>query len=458
MMHVRRGFALIELIVMILLLLVLSSSVAVYYRQMMDENRLQIVQNDLAFLRRQVVIHRMKHTAPLTSLAQLEHLKDDSLTDPWGHEYVLLEGTPPRIASVGADGELDAADATAGDDIQLALTEAVTQEGLPAAPVAPGQGVVEGAAAAYEVTWLNPARAAGASPRVERLEPCPASTRPVPPGFDRALCHSATQGPAIYLAVALRRRADTRPNTAADRLAMQNEAGDLALQLELTTPRGSERLDAQPVDRLPCCVAERLYTDSTTRSRLVDKLLAAADWYLLLEAPAATLGETAFESVFYRFYRATLPEEPCTGTYHAQVSVEQTSRRAILTSSTLSYTVLEPPQLHLDSTTPVANVVASPLPPAVDLVFSGEDARLVCSMLNGQMASGMEIHFETTLDGRPLPKQGAAVMLDENRFQLKLDWPAPNPPGSHVLKTRLFYRTYESPGGHTLCREWTYSS
>lgn len=448
----RRGFALIELIVMILLLLVLSSSVAVYYRQMMDENRVQIVHNDLAFLRRQVVVHRMKHPGKLTSLSQLEQLKDDSLIDPWGHDYRLLEGEPPRILSTGPDGEIDAEEETAGDDIQITLTAAVMQEVLPPPPVEPGQAMVDHSTQGFEIVWLNPGRPAAGSPRVERLAPCAGGTGS-PSGFDRSLCDSLGQGPALHFALVLRRRADTRPNAAADRLVMETESRDTAIRLELTTPRGTETLTAAPVDRLPCCLAERLHAEIQRRPP-AERILAPGDWYFLQEGAVPD----TWERVYYRFYRATVEQEPCTGTYHTRVTVEQASTRAELASSTLSWVMLEPAHLHVDSTVPVANVHASPRPPAIEITFSGEDARVVANMINGQRGDRMQVSLEALLDGQPLMRNGAAVILDEQRFRLKLDWPPSHPPGSHRIELRLFYSTLDSPGGQTLCREWSYSS
>jgi len=128
-LSLRRGFTLVELLVVIVIIGLLASAVVANYDKIFPAGRRARVEADLVSIRNAIDIFKMQNNGRIPQSLELlvekdsngeSYLKDrDKVpTDPWGNEYFYFPsqsgGTSFELGSYGADGA-QGGDGEAGD-------------------------------------------------------------------------------------------------------------------------------------------------------------------------------------------------------------------------------------------------------------------------------------------------------------------------------------------------------
>jgi general secretion pathway protein G len=114
--HARRGFTLLEIIVVVTIIALLATLVAPRLLGNVDRARASAAQNGVAQIAQQVSLYMLEHGSNrippdfnLEVLVEERLLRQRDLIDPWGNPYILrvpgVENPDFDIISYGADGQ-----------------------------------------------------------------------------------------------------------------------------------------------------------------------------------------------------------------------------------------------------------------------------------------------------------------------------------------------------------------
>ena len=118
----RRGFTIVELIVVIAIISLLAGGAALTLPKILGGARADSAMNDLRVIENAIKIHEVSNPG-WSSLSELP-LEPDSLIDPWGNPYRVLRNETYNgrtykyvLASNGEDGVPDGSFSDQSDDI-----------------------------------------------------------------------------------------------------------------------------------------------------------------------------------------------------------------------------------------------------------------------------------------------------------------------------------------------------
>lgn len=464
----RSGFGFLEVMVSIVLVAVLASALAVHYRQEMDEARLRIIQHDLDFLRRQLAIHRMRHRGPLPELDQLQDLKAGSLQDPWGHPYVLLREEPAQVVCVGPDGVLEQSSQDTGDDVRLELGQAL-KDWAPTSPEAMLDGE-ETVGAGYQIQWLHPFRWGGGKPVLTGMAPLDDGKRGgLGAHLENPHCSPAGGGPAIWLAVMVRRGSDHLPEPEMDRLKFLRVGGGIQPDVFLTGPEGTERLTSVIPEALPCTLSAELQKLVDTPKKPYRSRFDPRDWFLAYQVPVPRdangdpmvpitkvgigadvvhgedpLGNDPlfWERVLLVFHRVALPEDLCPGSYHVQATLVGGSGAQLVKSSL---------DFEIETTEDIRFTGSNVGPSHLELDFSTKG--LADEVVRAE-ARGGSFSLLAWCDESLLMGSGPPVVQGRDLVRSRFLLPPMLAGGTHRMRLHLTWRSPEHPAGVQVCERW----
>ena len=109
----RRGFSLVELMVVMVILAMLATVIAVSYTKHVEEAKRQATLVNVKLLKDQVLIYKMRKGEYPADLKDLipDYIEDETtMKDGWGHEfYYTAQGDNAEfeIVSAGGDGDFN---------------------------------------------------------------------------------------------------------------------------------------------------------------------------------------------------------------------------------------------------------------------------------------------------------------------------------------------------------------
>jgi len=110
----RRGFSLIEIMVVLIVIGLIASTVGYNMNQTKITAEIRATQIDAASIRTAAKMWRLNTSSACPTMTELRGSvldEDQRTTDAWRHEFrVECEGQRVRVTSAGPDGELDTED------------------------------------------------------------------------------------------------------------------------------------------------------------------------------------------------------------------------------------------------------------------------------------------------------------------------------------------------------------